>query len=76
MKNAVSANGNREQYARAVIVRNEKWLSAEILKNQDSSIISLYAKANALVIRPIGAPAASAGESVEFLPIRDIDEPS
>lgn len=63
----VAANGNREQYARAIVSRRDGEVYADVFENQDSSIVSLYAKANALVIRPIDAPIAKAGDEVEFI---------
>jgi molybdopterin molybdotransferase len=67
-------NGVREQYARAVVTRKDGDLYADVFRNQDSSIISLYAKANALVIRPINAPEAKAGDVVEFISISQSNE--
>lgn len=68
----VKANGNREQYARATIMRTSSGFEATVFENQDSSIISFYAQANGLVIRPIDAPEASKGDDVEFIAISPI----
>lgn len=65
----VPANGAREQYARGVVSNRDGDVYVDVFENQDSSVVSLYAKANALVIRPIGAPEAKAGETVEYIPI-------
>ncbi len=72
LKHDIPANGAREQYARAIVTRQNGDLYAEVFENQDSSILSLYAKANALVIRPIDAPEAHAHEAVQFLQIGQI----
>ena len=68
------ANGGREQYARAVVARRDTGLFVDVFENQDSSIVSLYAKANALVIRPINALEAKAGDVVEFIQIGQSNE--
>ena len=36
---------------------------------QDSSLLTVLADANALLIRPIADPARAAGETVQYLPI-------
>ncbi|WP_026479675.1 gephyrin-like molybdotransferase Glp [Ahrensia sp. 13_GOM-1096m] len=68
----IKANGNREQYARAMIKRTDSGFEASVFENQDSSIISFYANANGLVVRPIDAPAAIAGDDVEFIALTPI----
>jgi molybdopterin molybdotransferase len=42
-------------------------LHAEAFGDQDSSLVSVFAKADALVRRSAGAPALGAGELVEAL---------
>ncbi|HQP18937.1 MAG TPA: hypothetical protein PLG07_01320 [Phenylobacterium sp.] len=37
--------------------------------DQDSSLVSVFATADALVRRPAGAPTAHAGDLVEILPL-------
>ncbi|MEM9574038.1 MAG: gephyrin-like molybdotransferase Glp [Pseudomonadota bacterium] len=69
LSHSVPPNGAREQYARAVVSHRDGDVYVDVFENQDSSIVSLYAKANALVMRPIGATAAKAGETVEYIPI-------
>lgn len=57
------ANGNRRDHLRAR-------LSAEGVRafdSQDSSMLGVLAGANALIIRPVGAPAAEAGSVVPVL---------
>lgn len=69
LKHDLAKNGVRQQYARAYVQQTKDGLEATVFENQDSSILSLYSKANALVIRPINAPACKAGEPVEFIAI-------
>ena len=62
------ANGPREHFARATIARDEtRGFVAEAATDQDSSLLSVLAGAAGLIRRPAGAPAAQAGETVEFL---------
>ena len=61
------ANGPREAYLRARVeeVRSETWIDAAA--DQDSSLLSVLASANALLVRPAQAPLAGQGDRVEFL---------
>lgn len=61
----VAANGPREHYMRAHVEGGE----ITIFDNQDSALLSVLAKANALAIRPPSDPARRVGEVIEFLPI-------
>lgn len=64
------ANKMREDYMRATLSRrNDGTLTATPFELQDSSVLSLFAHADALVVRPPQAPAAKAGEMVEVLPL-------
>jgi len=59
------ANGPREHYMRA-------WLSDEGLSafdDQDSSLLSVLAQSNALLLRPPHDPERASGEIVQYLPI-------
>ena len=38
-------------------------------RDQDSSLISVFAASDALLVRPVGAPAAAAGDVVQVLPL-------
>jgi len=61
-------NGPREHWMRARIVAGpDGTLSAEAFADQDSSLVSVFAIADALVRRPADAPALAAGEPVEAL---------
>jgi molybdopterin molybdotransferase len=61
----IEANGRRKHYCRATL-RPEGLYIAD---KQDSSLLSILANANALVIRGLNAPPARAGDLVEYLPI-------
>ncbi|MEN3950619.1 gephyrin-like molybdotransferase Glp [Iodidimonas sp. SYSU 1G8] len=60
-------NGDRRDFMRATLDRTGEGLVATPFRKQDSSMISLFANAGALVIRPPHAPPASAGDPVEIL---------
>ena len=67
----LAANGPREDYVRAALDHVPGELPvATPFERQDSSMLSVLARAGCLVIRPVGAPAAQAGESVTVLPLR------
>jgi molybdopterin molybdotransferase len=57
------ANGARQDHMRATLARDDdgRWLAAP-LPDQDSSLVKTLARAEALIVRPPGAPAAPAGE--------------
>ncbi|HEX9448974.1 MAG TPA: molybdopterin molybdenumtransferase MoeA, partial [Dongiaceae bacterium] len=64
----LAANDQRQDYLRATLHRDEH--GAEIatpFSLQDSSMISLLAKADALVIRPPHAAAVKAGDHVDII---------
>lgn len=58
-------NGPREHYMRARVMGGE--ITAE--KRQDSALLSVLSRANALLIRPPHDPAREAGEDVAFVPV-------
>lgn len=62
------ANDRREDYLRATLARrgDGAWVATPFEK-QDSSMISVLARADALAIRPILAPAAKAGDPIRIL---------
>lgn len=63
----VAANGIREGYLRSMLeVKDGKYL-VTAFDQQDSSILTVLAKANCLLIRPIKAPAAKAGEPCKVM---------
>lgn len=61
------ANGPREHWARGRLATVGGILQADIMGDQDSSLVSVFAHADALIRRPAGAPAAEAGAVVEVL---------
>jgi molybdopterin molybdotransferase len=64
----VAASGANECYLRAVAApRADLRLSVRPCTNQDTSLLSVFAAANALIRRPAGAPPAMSGETVELL---------
>ncbi|MBI1179606.1 MAG: molybdopterin molybdenumtransferase MoeA [Alphaproteobacteria bacterium] len=66
------ANRERRDFMRAALERRDGRLVATPFASQDSSVISLFATAGALVIRPPHAPAATAGDTVEILPMTEL----
>jgi molybdopterin molybdotransferase len=66
----VAANGGREHWMRAQLSHTpDGSLTAQPLWDQDSSLVTVFASANALLRRRAGAAAASVGEPVEVLPL-------
>jgi molybdopterin molybdotransferase len=64
----VGANGGREQWGRASLVSTEDGvLAVRAFPEEDSSLVSVFARADALVRRPADAPPAEAGTVVEVL---------
>jgi molybdopterin molybdotransferase len=61
-------NGAREHWMRARLSSDaDGVLRAEAFADQDSSLVSVFANADALVRRPAGAPTLAAGELIEAL---------
>ena len=70
LKTPLGENDRREEYLRATLEHDENGnLLAVPFSKQDSSMLSRMAKADCLVVRPPHAPAAAAGDVVDFLPI-------
>jgi molybdopterin molybdotransferase len=63
------ANGPREHWMRAKLAFESGEVTIRPYRDQDSSLITVFAAADALLRRMAGAPAASAGEVVEALPL-------
>ncbi|MCT4577257.1 molybdopterin molybdotransferase MoeA [Donghicola sp.] len=61
----LGANGPREHYMRAVVA--DGLITAA--GSQDSSLLTVLAGANALLIRPVGDGPRAAGETVEYIAI-------
>ena len=67
---AFPANGGREHWMRARLTPDaEGVMRAEAFADQDSSLVSVFASADALVRRPAGASPLAAGEAIEALPL-------
>lgn len=65
----LGANGPRAQYLRAMVAWDGGWRCAPFGR-QDSSLLSVLASANALMVRAPGDPALSDGDMVEFIWIK------
>lgn len=65
----LGANGSREHWMRARLSFEDGELRATPYRDQDSSLVSVFAQADALLRRPPGAPAVEAGGLVEVLPL-------
>jgi molybdopterin molybdotransferase len=64
----LEANGPREAYLRACVHPDEHGqLAIDAVMDQDSSLLSVFARANALLVRPGGALAAVAGDPVAYM---------
>jgi molybdopterin molybdotransferase len=68
LEGEVAASGASELYPRAVAARGgDTQLRVRPCDNQDTSLLSVFAAANALIRRPAHAGAAASGERVEVL---------
>jgi molybdopterin molybdotransferase len=68
----LAANDEREEYMRATLAPDSAGaLIATPFANQDSSLLTPLARADALLIRPAFAPAAPAGEVCNIIRVRD-----
>ena len=66
----LAANDRREDYLRSTLTRDAAGdLIAAPFEKQDSSMISVLARADALAIRPANAPSAKAGDPIAVLPL-------
>ena len=61
------ANGPREHWTRGRLVTIDGVLQAEAMSDQDSSLVSVFAHADALIRREAEAPAAEVGTVVDIL---------
>ena len=66
---ALPANGTRQDYIRAQIISRNGEAFADPFEIQDSSMQSLLAAADALIVRKPHAPAIDAGARVQILPL-------
>ena len=63
------ANGPREHWMRARLSFDGGAVTAQPLRDQDSSLVSVFSVADALLKRAAGAQAADVGEVAEVLPL-------
>jgi len=63
----LKANGKRQDYIRARLSLPGGVLTAEPFALQDSSMQKIFAQADGLIIRPVDAPPAAAGDNIEVL---------
>lgn len=69
---ALAANDERQDYLRATLNRSEDGaLGVSPFKRQDSSMMSLLAGSEALIVRPPFDPAVSEGDRVNIIPLSD-----
>jgi molybdopterin molybdotransferase len=61
----LDANGPRQHYMRAIVDQN----GIRACADQDSSLLSVLAQANALLVRPPQDPAQQIGDTVLYLPL-------
>jgi molybdopterin molybdotransferase len=61
---ALAANGPREHYMRAVLEDGR----LTPMEDQDSSLLGILSRSNALIVRPVGDGPRAAGEVVAYLP--------
>jgi len=64
---AMGANDTRQDYVRARLTKAGRELVATPFELQDSSMMAILAAADALIVRPVGAPAAPRGAEVPVL---------
>lgn len=65
---ALPENGARQHYLRARLVGEPGARMVDPAASQDSSLTTVLAQCDGLIIRPIDAPAVEAGSPVPFLP--------
>lgn len=65
----LAANGPRTHYMRARLTPGDDGPTIAPMDQQDSALLSILTKADALLIRPLGDGPVAAGETVEYLPI-------
>lgn len=72
----LGANGPRRDHLRATLAWSDGGWTVTPAPVQDSSMLSVLAQANALLVRPSGAPPAPAGSRVPVLPLDKLSEPA
>lgn len=69
LQTALPSNGPREHWMRAKLNYAEGAVTAQPYRDQDSSLVSVFAASDALLMRLADAPGLSAGEVVDVLPL-------
>jgi Molybdopterin biosynthesis enzyme len=69
LKGDLPENDSRQAYLRARLTQEDGELWAEPFLSQDSSMLSVLTKADALLVRAPGAAAATTGARVEIIPL-------
>lgn len=64
------ANGPRAHYQRAELIESSNGVTVRPFPNQDSSLLSILARADVLAIRPAGDPPKRAGDLIACIPLR------
>ncbi len=64
---AIEQNGTRQHYMRAFSEYTGRKRHLHVFKRQDSSLVSVLAKADALVVRPPNDPPREKGELVDYI---------
>lgn len=65
LSHPIGANGPREHYMRGTITHG----LVHVADRQDSSLLSVLARSNCLVVRPPNDPKRAEGEQIEIIPI-------
>lgn len=69
----LSANDERQDYMRGTARRGpDGKLLVEAFQKQDSSMLATLSRSDCLIIRPVNAPAAEAGDRVDIILLRDV----
>ncbi|WP_309643907.1 gephyrin-like molybdotransferase Glp [Phenylobacterium sp.] len=69
LRQPLAANGPREHWMRAKLSYDEGSILVQPYGDQDSSLVGVFAAADALLRRRPGAPALAAGDLVDILPL-------
>ena len=65
----LAPNGPRAHYMRARLTQTDGLPDIAPFDRQDSALLSILGQADALLIRPVEAPACRAGDTVSYLPL-------
>lgn len=69
LQTALPPNGPREHWMRAQLSYADGAIIVQPYRDQDSSLVSVFAASDALIMRLAGAPGLAAGDVVEVLPL-------